>query len=476
MMQVQNSKTLRGLRHPLGISVFALFLPEIKQLLAEKKFLALKDLLRKIHSIDLADGWPQLSNEEKIVIFKLLSAKKAVEVFEDLRFREQSYLLNNLDNSEVAPILNEMAPDERAELFKDLPAKVVRKLFSIMKKEEVDDVRKLLTFEEGTAGSIMTTEFVELRKDMTARRAILHIQAQQKTSQSTDVYSVYVTDVDHRLVGGLSLQALITAPPDMLIKDVMTTTEIAKIDVNTQEEEVANHFSRYDLLDAPVVNDQNQLVGIITIDDVVDVMQQETTKEVYEIGKMSGKGGEEIRYAHTTARELVGRRVGWLMFLLVFDFLTVAVLKTFQNSLHTVIALTFFIPMLLDTGGNAGNQTAITIIRGLAIGDVNFKNVWKVVRLELKAALFMGVIVGTVAYFRAVFLQREMVLALVVGLTMTSVVLLAIFTGITLPLISKRLGFDPAVLAGPITTSIVDIIGLIIYFKIAEFFIPVLRL
>jgi len=368
-----------------------------------------------------------------------------------------------------------MASDERAELFKDLPQKVVKKLFSIMKKEEVEDVRKLLTFEEGTAGSIMTTEFVELRKDMTARRAILHIQEKQKAGQSANIYSAYVTDEEHRLIGGLSLQMLITASPDMIIKDIMTDVETVKMDVEAQEEVVTNHFSRYDLLDAPVVNAQNQLVGIITIDDVVDVMQQETTKEVYEIGKMSGKGGEEIRYAHTTARELVGRRVGWLMFLLVFDFLTATVLKTFQNSLSTVVALTFFIPMLLDTGGNAGNQTAITIIRGLAIGDVNFKNVWKVVRVEVRAAIFMGLIVGVVAYLRAVLLQGEMALALVVGLTMASVVLLAIFTGITLPLISKRLGFDPAVLAGPITTSVVDIIGLIIYFKIAEFFIPALR-
>jgi magnesium transporter len=450
-------------------------LPSIKELLEEKNLASLKDLLKKIHSIDLASGWSQLSDQEKIVIFKLLSARKAVEVFEDLRFQEQSYLLNNLDNSEVAPILNEMASDERAELFKDLPQRVVKKLFSIMNKEEVDDVRRLLTYEEGTAGSIMTTEFVELKKDMTARRAILHIQEKQKAEHGTNIYSVFVTDEEHRLIGGLSIQMLLTASPDMIIKDIMTDVENIKIDVHAQEEDVANHFSRYDLLDAPVVNDQNQLVGIITIDDVVDVIQHETTKEVYEIGKMSGKGGEEIRYSQATVKELVGRRVGWLIFLMVFDFLTATVLKTFQNSLSTVIALTFFIPMLLDTGGNAGNQTAITIIRGLAIGDVNFKNVWKVIRIELRAAFLMGLIVGVVAYLRAILLQGEMVLALVVGLTMGSIVLLAIFTGITLPLISKRLGLDPAVLAGPITTSVVDVIGLIIYFKIAEYLIPALR-
>jgi magnesium transporter len=241
------------------------------------------------------------------------------------------------------------------------------------------------------------------------------------------------------------------------------------------KEDVGRHFSKYDLLDAPVVDEQNHLVGIVTIDDVVDLIQRETTKEVYEIGKMTGRGGREIRYATTSVVELVRRRAGWLVVLLIFDFLTGTVLKTFEHALGTVVALTFFIPMLLDTGGNAGNQTAITIIRGMAIGDVTFKNVWKIAKLEILASFSMGLIVGAVAFIRAFLLQGDLMLSLVVGSTMTFIILLAILTGLFLPVVSKRLGLDPAVLAGPITTSVVDVLGLIIYFKIAQFLIPVLK-
>ncbi|MEW5758466.1 MAG: magnesium transporter [Candidatus Omnitrophota bacterium] len=472
MPVLEKTKTYRNGR----INTFALFLPEIKEALLNKSFLQLKDILKKIHSIDIAENWNKLEAQEKILLFRLLTIRKAIEVFEDLNFKEQSFLLNNLGNAEIAPILNDMASDERANLFKELPQRVSKKLFSVMKKEEIDDLRILLNFEKGTAGSLMTTEFVELKKDMTARRAILVLQEKQKAdSAKRTIYSVFVTDEEHKLLGGVSLQILIMAPPDMLVKDLFEDVESIKINMNMPEKEVARQFSKYDLLDAPVVNDQSQLIGIITIDDVVDLIQAESTKEIYEIGKMEAAGGKEIRYATTTVRELIKRRAGWLIVLLAFDFLTGTVLKTFEHALSSVVALTFFIPMLLDTGGNAGNQTAITIIRGFATGDVDFKNVWKVVRLEVMAALFMGVIVGSVAFIRALMLQQDVSVSLVVGFTMTAVVLLAILTGIALPLFSKKIGLDPAVLAGPITTSVVDVVGLIIYFKIAQLIIPVLR-
>lgn len=484
-------------RYISGPSSFALFLPEVREFLQNKDFSQVKDLLRKIHSIDLAEGWTKLSPQEKILIFRLLSSRRTVEVFEDLRFEEQSYLLNNLDNHEVVSVLNEMASDERVRLFKDLRPKTVKKLFSVMKKEEVDDVRKLMTFEEGLAGSIMTSEFVELKKNMTARQAVLRIQETYKAGQAPNIYSIYVVEDEHKLIGGMSLQVLITAPSDILVKDIMSDVDLIKIDCHMLKEDVARRFTKYDLLDAPVVDDTNQLLGIITIDDVVDLINKEATKEIYEIGKMGSKGGREIRYATATVKELIRRRAGWLLVLLTFDFLTGTVLKNFEHALGSVVALTFFIPMLLDTGGNAGAQTSITIIRGLATGDVHWKNVWKVARLEFIAAMFMSIIVGVIAFLRALLLGYNilenfflplikglpiislpldvLLLSLVVGTTMTSVVFLAILTGICLPLISKRLGFDPAVLAGPITTSVVDVVGLIIYFNIAKTFLPALN-
>ncbi|MGE4357474.1 MAG: magnesium transporter [Candidatus Omnitrophota bacterium] len=454
------------------MDVFALFLPEIKNFLATKDFSSLKELLKKIHSIDIAQGFSYLQDNEKIIIFKLLSVRKAIEVFEDLSPSEQQFLLNNLDNQEVSQVLNEMAPDERAKLFKELPPRIVKKLWSFLKKEEADDVKRLLTYKEGTAGSIMNTEFVELRKDMTARRAILVLQESQRSGQTKTIYSVYVTDEEHRLIGGVNLQTLITAPPDILIKEIMSDVNLIKIGVDWDIQEVGKWFKKYDLLDAPVVDNENRLLGIITIDDVMDIIEEETTREFYEIGKMSGA---EIRYTESRSVDLVKRRAGWLVLLLILDFLTGTVLKTFEHALGSVVALTFFIPMILDTGGNAGAQTAITIIRGLATGDVTFRNVFRIAKMELTASLMMATIVGTVAFLRALMLQQDLALALVVGTTMASIIMLAIFTGMFLPILSKRIGLDPAALAGPITTSVVDVIGLIIYFKIAQIFLPILR-
>ncbi|MCM8797378.1 MAG: magnesium transporter [Candidatus Omnitrophica bacterium] len=458
-----------------NMDVVALFLPEIKELIQAKDFNALKLVLKNIHSMDLALGWRHLEPTEKIIVFRLLGAKKAVEVFENLRLSEQTYILNNLDNAEISEIINVMAPDEKTDLFKELPQRVTRKLFLIVNREDANEIKELMHYPEGTAGSLMTTEFVTLKKEMTARQAILSIQDNLRAEHRENIYSVFVTNEENKLIGMISLQNLLKAPPDIQIKDIMEGVEHIKLFTDTDAKDVGNWFKKYNLLDAPVVDKENVLRGIITIDDIVDMLEKETTKDIYEIGKMSAKGGEIISYAKATTVDLVKRRAGWLILLLIFDFLTGTVLKSFEHTLSAVVALTFFIPMLLDTGGNAGAQASITIIRGLATGDVNFKNIFKVIKLEIASAIFMGMIVGAVAFGRAFLLQRDFVLAFVVGLTMLLIAILAISTGIALPLVSKRVGLDPAVLAGPITTSIVDVVGLLIYFKVAQLFIPALK-
>lgn len=462
-----------GLRK--NMDVFALFLPEIQELIREKDFNGLKLMLKNINSMDLAEGWRHLESTEKIIIFKLFGPRKALEVFEGLRVPEQAYILNNLENEHVAQIINEMAPDERADLFKELPPKILRKFFVLVNKEEATDIRKLMEYEEGTAGSLMTTEFVELKKDMTARQAIVFVQENLRSEHRENIYSVFVTDENHRLIGSIPLQDLLKASPDIPVREIMSKAELIKIGAETDVENVATWFKKYDLSDAPVVDHENILLGIITVDDIVETMEKEATKEIYEIGKMHPEGGEIISYARASAIELVRRRAGWLVLLLILDFLTGTVLKNFEHTLSSVVALAFFIPMLLDTGGNAGAQTSITIIRGLATGDVNFKNIFKVIRLEFGAALMISMIIGSVAFARALLLQKDLFIAMTVALSMVSIAILAIATGVFLPFFSKRIGLDPAVLAGPITTSIVDIAGLIIYFKIAQAFIPALR-
>ncbi|MDD3345867.1 MAG: magnesium transporter [Candidatus Omnitrophica bacterium] len=454
------------------ISVFSLFLPEIKELLEKKDAAGIKKLAKTINSMDLADGWKCLEPNVKIIIFKLLGTKKSLELFENLPFEEQTHIINNLDNQEVSQIINEMAPDERADLFKELPQKAFRKLFLLANKEQALNIKELMDFKEGTAGSLMTTELVELKKEMTAKQAILHVQENLRSDYRENIYSLFVTDELHRVIGVIPLQELLKAPPDIIIKEIMNRAELIKVNADSDVNNVSALFKKYDLFDAPVVDENNTLIGIITVDDIVETIEKETTKEIYEIGKMNPEGGEIISYSQATPADLIKRRCGWLILLLVFDFLTGTVLKSFEATLSSVVALAFFIPMLLDTGGNAGAQTSITIIRGLATGDVNIKNVFQVVRLEFKTAFLMGLIVGTVAFGRALLLQRDFILSAVVGITMLLIAMLAIATGVFLPLFSKKIGLDPAVLAGPITTSVVDVVGLIIYFKIAQMFIP----
>ena len=457
------------------LNIFALFSPDIKELMAQKKFGELKDILRNIDSIDIAEGWSELDEQGRLLIFKLLTPRKAVEVFEDLRFDEQLFLLNNLNSEEITHLLNEMAPDERSKLFKDLSPKTMKKFLNLLKSEEAGNVKKLLSYKEDTAGSIMTTDVVIIKKDMTARKALLTLQENLTTAYAKDIYSAYVTDDEHVLIGIISLQTLIRVPQDMFIRDVMSRVDNIKIHVDTHKRDIAKIFSKYDILDAPVVDDSDHILGVISVDDVVELIERQATSEIYEVGKMSPGRGEIISYNTANATELIKRRAGWLIALLIFDFLTGTVLKNFEDTLSAVVALTFFIPMLLDTGGNAGAQTSITIIRGLATGDVNVSNLWKVIRLEIKTAFLMALIVGSIALARALLLQKDLYVSVVVGITMFMIVLVAIGTGIVLPLLSKKVGLDPAVLAGPITTSIVDVIGLIIYFKIAQYFIPALR-
>jgi magnesium transporter len=344
-----------------------------------------------------------------------------------------------------------------------------------MKKEEVEDVKSLINYPEGTAGSLMTTEFVEMEASFTTRDALLKLQDELKAGESEHIYSSYVCDDEKGLLGAVDLQDLVTSKPTALVKEIMTDINSIKVDEYTPDEVVAEIFVKYDLLSVPVVNKENKLLGMVVFDDIVDLIQKENTKEIYELGKMHIEDGEEIRYESSSSFDLLRRRSGWLLFLLVFDFLTGTILKTYEGALTRVVALSFFLPMLLDTGGNAGAQVSVTIIRGLAIGDVTFQNAWRIVRKEIVAALFMSLFVGVVAFARAYLLQKDILIALVVGLTMAFIVLLAVATGLFLPLLSKRIGLDPAVLAGPITTSVVDIVGLLIYFSIAIKFLPALK-
>jgi len=453
------------------IKGFALFLPEINELLREKNYSELKKLLKEVPPVDLAEGWSQLFLTDRDIIFRLLERRRAIEVFEDLSFEDQRRLIDSLESPEIGEILDGMSADDRADLFKDLPERTVKKLFSVMKKEEVEDVKGLVSYREDTAGGLMTTEFVELKKDMTARQAILKIQEYYRTYQGETIQNVYITNAENRLIGGLSLQALITSPPDILLKDIMSPVQMIKINVNTDQEEVAKVFSKYDLLSAPVVDEENRLLGRITIDDIVDVIQKEATKDIYGMGKISRvERVAEINYGKASAFTLVKNRVVWLfVLLLIGTFVSGRLLKGYSGVLQSVIALAIFIPMMMDSGGNAGAQSLAMVVRGLATGEVTLDQVWRIIRKEVFAGLMSGILMGIIAIFSVFILQGfNLGLAFSVGFSLVIVVTVATVTGAFLPLLFKRLGFDPAVAASPFITTVVDATCLIIYFEVAK--------
>jgi len=450
-----------------------LLVPEIKQLIKEKKFFELKDILNEIHPIDLAEGFSYFDKDEQLIIFRLLRSGRAIAMFEDLDPEEQAWIIENLEQNPLEKLVEDMPADERAKLVRRLPEKVKKKLLSCVKKEDLNVIQQTLNYKEGTAGAIMNTYFISLSPQMTVKQAIEHIHSLSRFRRYSSLHAFYVVDNNKKLLGGVTLRKLIAAPSDIKVSEIMSSVNFIKINVNTSKEDVARLFAKYDLVIAPVVDENDILVGVITVDDVIDIINQLSTAQLYEIGKITGK--EEIKYQDATPFYLFKRRVGWLTLLLIFDFLTGTVLKTFEHTISSVVALTFFIPMLLDTGGNAGAQTVAILTRSFATGDVTFKNIFKVIKVEIISALLSGVVLGVVAFLRGLSLGVGINIAIVVGITMCVIIILAISSGVFLPIISKRIGLDPAVLSGPLITSIVDVCGLIVYFKIAQLLIPQLR-
>ncbi|MBI4436130.1 MAG: magnesium transporter [Candidatus Omnitrophica bacterium] len=457
---------MRNHRGQRSLEILALFLPEIKELLEKKDFPQLKDFLKKVPSLDLAEGFKSLSLTEKILVFKLLSAQKAIELFENLRFEEQSLLLNNLANEEVSQVLNEMSADQRVKLFKDLPQRVVKRLFGMMRKEEVEDVRRLLSYREGTAGAFMTTDFIELKKELTAKNAILRLQEGRKAGQAQqDIYSVYVTDDEHRLTGTLSLQELLLAAPDMPIRDLMSPAELIKITHDMPREEVAKWFSKYDLLDVPVVDEADRLLGIITIDDIVDVIQQEATED---IAKMAGTKAEDIA-ARSTFR-IARLRLPWLITTLIGELVVSVIIKHYEFTLSKIVALASFLPLIAAMGGNVGAQSATIVVRSLATGHIQQKDMARTVFKEFRVGVLLGVCYGIVLAVMAFSLygdRFELFFPIVVGLGMCTSMIVASTAGAAEPFVLSRFGVDPATATGPLITTTTDLVSTSAYLVLA---------
>jgi len=439
----------------------------VEELLAEKNYIFLKRTLERHHPSEIARVLEELSPESTGFVFRLLPKDLAIEVFDFMDVDRKQVLLRSLSGDMVATLLNEMSPDDRTELFEELPAKVVKKYLSLLSEKERHVANMLLGYREESAGRLMTTDFVDLKEDQTVDEALAHVR---KTAPDKEtIYHLYVISRDRRLVGGLSLKELMLAPGDRLIREIMHP-EVVRVSTDTDQEEVARIFEKYGFIAVPVVDSEDRLVGIITHDDILDVVREEDTEDIHIMG---GLGTPEEEYFRMSLVDNVKKRVGWLALLILLESFSSNILKIYSASLEAVVALAFFIPTLIDTGGNTGTQSATLVIRGIATGEITLRQGLKVLLRECGTGVVLGLLLGVFAYVRAYLTQADVRIAFVVGLSLLVVITISNVAGAFLPLAAKRLRVDPAVMAGPFITTIVDIVGLIVYFEVARLVIGI---
>ncbi len=437
-------------------------LEKIEQLIEEKKYTKIKELLTKMYEHDVADILEEIPDKEKIKIFRLLPKDQAADVFSYLDTDTQADMITMLSDAEAVNIINDMAADDATDLIDEMPANVVKRLLNKIDKEARRDINQLLKYPENSAGSIMTTEYIDLKEYNTVRDATKKIR--QDYDETETIETIFITDKSRKLIGTIELKDLIVHNDDEMVSDIMNG-DVISVNTLMDQEEVANVIKDYDLTSVPVVDSENKLVGIITIDDVVDIIEAEATED---IAKMNAILPTEKSYLKLSIFEIWKSRIPWLLLLMVSATFTGKIIQHYEESLATMVILTAFIPMIMDTGGNAGGQASATIIRSLSLNDVEFKDILKVIFKELRVSFFVGLTLAAANFLKLLYIdQVSTKVAVVVCSTLVLTVCVAKVIGCSLPMIAKKLKFDPAVMASPFITTIVDAVSLFIYFRIA---------
>lgn len=445
----------------------ALLIPEIRDLLANNNYTDLKSLLQELHPADIAQGFEELESEEQLTLFKCLPNEEAIQVFEELDLEQQTFLLDSISRGRAGKVLDEMASDDRADLFSELSDEMVARLFKLMKREEVADVVQLLKYEPDTAGGLMTTDYIALKENMMVETAV---DAVRKRPKAEMIYYVYVIDEAGCLVGVASLRSLIIAKEGTPLSEVMDPDPI-KVRVDVDQEEVARTVANYDLLAVPVIEHDNRLVGIVTVDDVIDVVEEEASEDIY---RMAGTGMEYDAHKKSIFKIAV-LRFPWLFTCLIGGLISGNIIRFFKVALNETIALAFFIPVILGTGGNVGIQSSTVVVRGIALGHFERAQIIGVLSREIRIGLVLGAVCGLLVGIMApVFQMSGKVIALAVGFSMVCALSLAAFIGALFPLIFNRLKIDPAIAAGPFVTTSVDITALVVYLTLASFLLRML--
>ncbi len=435
-------------------------LAQVRMALAAGEWDRAVALIESLRPPDQADLFGELPPEEQDALLPRLDVEDSAAILAELEDSEAAELASRLDTEELARILDEMEPDEAADVLGDIPPAQAVRVLSAM--EEADEVEPLLAHPDETAGGLMTRPTITLRQEMTAEEAITYLRLLAPDSET--VYYLFVVDEEDRLVGVVSLRQLIVAPPTTPIWEIMDP-DVIHVHVGADQEEAARLMARYDLLALPVVDDDERLLGIITHDDLVAVLEDEATEDFQRLGASEPL---DEPYLDTPILKMFRKRVGWLLLLFVTETLTGSVLRFFEHELAEAIALTFFVPLLIGTGGNAGSQVSSAAIRALALGEVTFRHVLWIIWREVRTALLLGATMGAVGFIRALTWQSPAPLALTVGVSLCAIVVWAAVIGATLPLLASRLRIDPAVISAPAMSTLVDATGLVIYFLIAR--------
>jgi magnesium transporter len=435
---------------------------QLEALLQQENFQGAKALLVPVQPADIAQAIEGLPKAMQALAFRLLSKQEAIEVYEYLDSSVQQSLITELRQQEVLDIVDKMSPDDRARLFDELPALVVQRLLQQLSPAEREATALLLGYKEGTAGRIMTTEYLSVKEDLTVSQAIARVRV--LASATEIIYYLYVTDRERRLTGTLSFRDLVIAQPEQRLGEIMTR-DVVFVHTDTDQEEVAQIIQRYDLLAVPVVDTEQRLVGVVTVDDVLDVLEQETTEDIYKLGGVEA-GGDN--YFQTNVLTAARKRVVWLFVLLIANTGTTAVISAQENVLEQVVALAAFIPLLIDAGGNVGAQSSTVVIRGLNLKEVGIKKALQVVTRETITGALLGVMLGIAVIFWAYFLEGSLPIAITVGMSLLAIAILAAVSGSGLPFLFGALRLDPALMSAPFITSVVDVLGVFIYLMLAR--------
>lgn len=438
------------------------FLASVDRLFERRQFKSLKELFAALEPADVAEILAEKAPAERAFLFRLLQKEQAIEVFEFMEGTVREELLAHFTDSEIASIIEEMSDDDRTVLFDELPAETVTKLLSHLSPKERRLANTLLNYPPDTAGHIMTPEFIDLKEGMDASQAIARIRA--TAAKKETIYTSFVVGSDRRLNGTVHLEDLILADPKTPMTEIMDSNPVFVSTCDDQEEAVMT-MSRYDLQTLPVVDSDGRLVGILTFDDIIDVIHEETTED---FERMAGIVPVEEGYIDASVLTLSRRRLNWLLICIVTQLFSTFVLQRYSFALESVVALAFFIPMLIGTGGNSGTQASTLVVRGLTLGEILPTDAKRVAKKEILSGIVLGVVLAVMAYARAWYMDAGPGVALTVAVSIIGVVIMGNLVGGMLPFAAKKIGTDPAIMSGPLITTVVDILGLLFYFEVAR--------